>query len=155
MSEWKAPDPAFRERVMARVRTNHFNSFIGFSILTMEPGEVEAELVLEQHHLQQMGFVHGGVTTTMADIVTGFAAYTLTTEKQGVVTVDLKIAFLNPGIGTRLYAKGVVIKAGQKLHFCEAEIWCEGESGRTMIAKASTTMAILNPEDMKRDQPTS
>lgn len=140
----------FVEMVQQKIGGNHFTNFIGFKIHGIEPGRIEGSLDLKEHHLQQMDFVHGGVTATVADIVAGFAAFTLVKKGQGVVTVELKVSYLNPGIGQKLIAIGNVIKAGQRLHFCESELWAQNGDQKIMIAKASGTMAVVNPEDIKR-----
>jgi acyl-coenzyme A thioesterase PaaI-like protein len=41
-----------------------------------------------------------------------------------------------------------VIKRGRKLNFCEAEIWAVDGSNRNLIAKATTTMAVITPQDI-------
>jgi uncharacterized protein (TIGR00369 family) len=143
-------ETAFVEMVQDKIGGNHFTNFIGFAIHTIEAGYIEGTLDLQQHHLQQMEFVHGGVTATLSDIVAGFAAYTLVKKGQGVVTVDLKVSYMNPGQGEKLSAKGFVIKAGSKLFFCESEIYAIKGDKSTLIAKASATMALVTPEDIKR-----
>jgi uncharacterized protein (TIGR00369 family) len=140
----------FVEMVKDKIGGNHFTNYIGFSIHTIQAGLIEGDLDLQQHHLQQMEFVHGGVTATLSDIVAGFAAYTLVKKGQGVVTVELKVSYLNPGQGEKLRAKGYVIKAGSKLFFCESEIYAIKGNTSTLIAKASATMAVVKPEDIKR-----
>lgn len=140
----------FVQMVREKIGGNHFTNFIGFNIHTIEAGCIEGELKLAQHHLQQMEFVHGGVTATVADIVSGFAAFTLVKKGQGVVTVEMKTSYLNPGKGDTLYAVGKVIKAGSRLLFCESEIFTRSQDNSVLIAKASSTMAIVNPEDIIR-----
>jgi uncharacterized protein (TIGR00369 family) len=140
----------FVQMVRDKIGGNHFTNFIGFNIHTIEAGLIEGSLNIEEHHLQQMEFVHGGVTATVSDIVAGFAAFTLVKKGQGVVTVEMKVSYFNPGKGSKLIAKGQVVKAGNRLHFCESELWVENNGQLTQIAKASATMAIINPEDIKR-----
>jgi uncharacterized protein (TIGR00369 family) len=143
-------EPAFVEMVREKIGGNHFTNHIGFNIHTIEAGRVEGELDLAQHHLQQMEFVHGGVTSSLSDIVAGFAAFTLVKKGHGVVTVELKVSYLNPGQGEKLTAKGYVIKAGSKLFFCESEIYSHQGESMLLIAKASATMALVKPEDFNR-----
>jgi uncharacterized protein (TIGR00369 family) len=143
-------ETGFVEMVKDKIGGNHFTNFIGFTIHTIEAGLIEGSLDLQQHHLQQMEFVHGGVTATLSDIVAGFSAYTLVKKGQGVVTVELKVSYLNPGLGEKLTAKGYVIKAGSKLFFCESEIYAVRGNTSTLIAKASATMALVTPHDIKR-----
>jgi uncharacterized protein (TIGR00369 family) len=147
---WKAPELDFEQMVKNKMEGNHFMHDIGFQIHTIESGLIEGDLELKPRHLQQMGFVHGGVTATIADIVAGFAAFTLVKHGQGVVTVDLRISYLNPGKSDKLFAKGYVIKAGQKLFFCESELWTMNNDAKILIAKSSATMAVVNTEDIKR-----
>lgn len=89
-------EPGFIEMVREKISGNHFTNFIGFSIHTIDAGYIEGSLSLEQHHLQQMEFVHGGVTATVSDIVMGFAAFTLVKKGQGVVTVEMKVFLFQP-----------------------------------------------------------
>lgn len=141
--KFEPAEPDFIAMVKDKIGGNHFSQFVGIDIHTIEAGEIQATLNLEQHHRQQMGFVHGGVTATFSDVVMGFAAYTLVKKGQGVVTTDLRISYLNPGVGNQLFARGFVIKAGQKLLFCEAELWMMDGDKRTDIAKASSTMMAV------------
>ena len=137
-------DPNFKERIQHKMLANNFMQYIGFKATQIEAGKISGELILEEHHLQQSKFLHGGVTATLADLVAGFASFTLVNSNQTVVTSDLKIAYLNPGIGQKVLAKGWVIKAGNTLHFAEAEIICVNEGLETLVAKGYLTVAVVN-----------
>jgi uncharacterized protein (TIGR00369 family) len=128
-------------RIRRKLVRQNFMHLVGADLTVITPGRVEAELAMGEQHLQQRGFAHGGLTATMADLVAGFAAVTLVPDNFGVVTSDLKISYLNPGVGQKLKAIGWVLKAGRRLHFCEAEVWCDD----VLIAKASATMAVIEP----------
>lgn len=122
----------------------------GMELVEYGYGTARVELnQLEPRHLQKMGFVHGGVIATMADVVTGFAAFTLTPEDKRVVTAELSVQYFRPGVGERMFGLGKVEKAGQMLHFCEAEIYVESEHVNggepTLIAKAKSIMAVIVP----------
>nr|WP_262906073.1 PaaI family thioesterase [Hymenobacter terricola] len=128
-------------RIRRKLIRQNFMHLIGADLTAIAPGRVEAELRMGEQHLQQRGFAHGGLTATMADLVAGFASVTLIPDNFGVVTSDLKISYLNPGLGQKIKAVGWVLKAGRRLHFCEAEVWCDD----VLIAKASATMAVIEP----------
>jgi len=132
-------EPDLETRIRRKLERQYFMHLIGADLTRIEPGRIEVGLVLGQQHQQQRGFVHGGLTATMADLAAGFAAVTLVPDGVGVVTADLKISYLNPGVGARLRAVGWVLKAGRRLHFCEAEVWCDD----VLIAKATATMAVV------------
>lgn len=114
-----------------------FMHLIGADLTRIEPGRVEAVVPLTPQHQQQLGYAHGGLVATLADLAAGFASVAL--ARRPVVTAELKVSYLNPGIGAQLRAVGWVLKAGRRLHFCEAEVWC----GEVLVAKASATMALL------------
>ncbi|WP_207430027.1 PaaI family thioesterase [Sabulibacter ruber] len=143
----KTFNPEFRDTVKEKLQRQFYMHLLGFEIETIEIGLVEGQLQLEEKHKQHKGFAHGGVIATLADIVMGFAAVTLVPADQHVVTADLKVSYLNPGVGTALFAKGWVLKQGKRLNFCEAEIFTiDGQGEKTLIAKASATMATLAPQ---------
>ena len=132
---------ALQARIRRKLERQHFMHLIGADLTVIAPGRVEAELALQLQHQQQRGFAHGGLVATLADLVAGFAGVTLLPDDVGLVTADLRVSYLHPGVGQRLRAIGWVLKAGRRLHFCEAEVWCDD----LLIAKASATMAVVEP----------
>ena len=142
MPDETTPDhSALEARIRQKLTRQHFMHLIGADLTLITPGRVEAELQMARQHQQQRGFAHGGLIATMADLVAGFAGVTLIPEDHGMVTVELKVSYLHPGVGQKLKAIGYVLKAGRRLHFCEAEVWCD----ELLIAKATATMAVIEP----------
>ncbi|MFQ3214135.1 MAG: hypothetical protein ACJAT1_001406 [Marivirga sp.] len=138
----------YKERVSKFLERQEFMKHIGFKLNVIEEGRTEGTLELKKIHQQQKGLVHGGVTATIADIVAGFAAYTTVPSDCHVVTAEIKISYFKAGVGDKLHAIGYVIKKGRKLSFCEAEVWAINGEERNLIAKASTTMAVIWPSDL-------
>ena len=99
---------------------------------------------------QQHGLIHAGVLMTLADHTCGGAAASTVAEDRDVITVENKISFLRPASGTNLFCRAEVLRTGRNLVFVEAEIMDEGEEGRVMVAKASSTLAVV-PRSMKVD----
>ncbi len=127
--------------------------YLGFEVTLIAEGRLEGELLLGPGHRQHMGFAHGGLIATLCDIVAGLSAVTLVPKEHHVVTVELKVSYLNPGVGEKLLAKGWVLKQGSRLNFCEAEVFVvKGENSPLLIAKASATMATIAPEAIRREE---
>lgn len=146
MSAFVARNPDFRAVIREKMTRQHFLHLIDFDLTDLEPGRVVGRLPLQAKHQQQAGFAHGGLVATVADSVAGFAAVTLAAPGEQVVTVELKISYLHPGIGTALRGVGTVLKAGNTLTFTEAEVWCERDGQPALlIAKASATMMAFRP----------
>ncbi|CAM3597639.1 PaaI family thioesterase [Pontibacter korlensis] len=147
----KTYNPEFEADIREKLERQEFMKLMGFNVTKIEEGRVEGELTLEQKHRQHKGFAHGGVIATLADIVAGFAAVSLVPKNHHVVTAEIKVSYFHPGLGDKLIAKGYVVKQGRKLNFCEAEVYAvKGQEQPLLIAKASTTMATITPEDIAR-----
>lgn len=139
----KSPNISYKELVQEKFKKNKFSHFIGFELTKIEEGFVEGELVLKEQHLQQNNFAHGGIILTLCDVVAGFAAFTMVQNHQHVVTAEIKVSCLRPGIGEKLIARGRVLKPGRQIHFCESELWAVSEGKEQLIAKSSSSMAVM------------
>ena len=133
----------FKERVLEKLKGQEFMKLMGFELTKIEAGRTEGIMPIVKHLEQQDGHVHGGATAVLADIVAGFAAYTLVKEEERVVTAEIKVSYYRPGVGEEIFAKGWVNKAGSKFHFCESEVWVKKGENEKLIAKATTTMAVV------------
>ncbi|MDX1628926.1 MAG: PaaI family thioesterase [Fulvivirga sp.] len=137
----------FKARITKFLERQHFMKHINFSLDVIEKGRTEGWLDIAEIHKQQKGLVHGGVIATLADITAGFAAYTMVPEDHHVVTGEIKVSYFKPGMGEKLHAIGYVVKTGKKINFCEAEVWSVADDKKMLIAKASTSMVTIFPED--------
>lgn len=142
-------NPAYKARIEKFLERQNFMHHIGFELNVIEPGRTEGWMDIQEIHKQQKGLVHGGVTATIADIVAGFAAYTVVPEDHHVVTAEIKISYFSAGVGEKLHAVGRVLKTGRKMNFCEAEVYTITDGKEKLIAKATTTMATILPSDVK------
>ncbi|MDO9074441.1 MAG: PaaI family thioesterase [Rubrivivax sp.] len=111
------------------------------------PGHVTALLSLAHRHRQHTGQAHAGVMATLADHTMGTAAQTLAADGVWAITAELKTSLLRPGVGERLVCEAWVLKAGRTLSFTEAEVYAEGPGPRTLVMKASATMAMVAVRD--------
>lgn len=143
-------NPDYKADIEEKLQRQFFMKLVGFKLDDIQLGVVLGSLKLEEKHLQQNYFVHGGVMATASDIVMGFAAYSLVPKHFGVVTTDLNVSFLNPGIGDTLIAEGRVTKVGGQLIFCEANIFVEKEGNRVHTNRSTSTMFKVDLKSMKR-----
>jgi uncharacterized protein (TIGR00369 family) len=137
-------NPNFKATIKQKLKGQHFMHLIGFDLTRIEFGVVEGQMNLENKHLQQFGFVHGGATSSILDITMGFAAYSVVQIEKGVVTANISIDFLNPGDGDKIIAIGEVEKAGNKLVFTHGRVFTEKDGQRKLIATARSVMAIID-----------
>ena len=116
---------------------------LGVEPVAVGNGRVSTVLPIALRHQQHTGQVHAGVMAAMADHSMGAAAQTLAPAGLWAITAELKTSQLRPGKGERLVCEAVVIKAGRTLSFTEAEVFAESAGRRTLVMKASATMALL------------
>ena len=115
---------------------------LGVEPVAVDEGQVRTELALATRHLQHTGQVHAGVMASLADHSMGAAAQTMAPEGFVILTAELKTSLLRAGRGERLECEARVIKAGRMLSFTEAEVHAVEGSRRTLVMKASATMAV-------------
>ncbi len=111
-------DAADRERLdeLMRESVQGFTAYIGFLPRVLEPGHCEATVEIAPHHLQQDGYVHAGVITTLADHAAGYAAYSVAPPGTRVLSVEFKINLLAPGDGDELVCRAKVLnRNGRRL----------------------------------------
>ena len=131
---------------------NPFLHDLGVEFLEMENGQARLALDLTGRHMNSWQIAHGGVIMTMLDVVMAMAGRSMSSDLKGVVTVEMKTTFLQPGgvPGGRMEARGKAFHQSTTMCFCEGEIW----NGDKLIAKAMGTFKYLrrlkSGENMKK-----
>ncbi len=143
LQEFVVNNPLWKDRLSPLLKGQHFMQQLGLHLTVVEPGYVEAEMPIQPLQRQALGFLHGGISASLCDIVSGIAAFNLVREDQHVVTGEIKISYLNPGIGDRVRAIGWVLKQGRMISFCEADIWVFNGAEEIHVARASSSMVII------------
>lgn len=81
---------------------------------------------------------HGAVVMALLDCSMASAARTTVDEPATAITIEMSVSFMRAGIG-RLTAEGRVLRDGQSLVFCEAEV---RDPGGELVAKALGTYKV-------------
>lgn len=116
---------------------------LGVEATAVAEGRVSTQMAILHKHLQHTGQVHAGVMTSLADHSMGAAAQTMAPDGHWILTAELKVSLLRAGRGDRLLCEAVVLKAGRRVSFTEAEVYAQAADGqRTLVMKASATMAL-------------
>lgn len=115
-----------------------FSALLGIQLEKVEPGFVSLSCKKRDDLTQQVGFIHAGVTTTLADSACGYAALTTMDEGDEVLSVEFKVNMLRPAVGEEIRADARVIKAGKTLTITEATVY-DTQTNKE-IAKMQATM---------------
>ncbi len=112
---------------------------LGASLASVTPGSVAIQAPILPGSLQQQGSAHAGLIFSIADSAAGYSALSMMAEDSEVVTAEIKINLLAPGLGDLLIARGKVIKPGRRLVIATAEVHARAEGQETLIALAQGT----------------
>lgn len=120
-----------------------FIQWMGVELLRIENGICETKLRISPDMLQQDGFAHAGIVTTLADHSCGGAIGSLLSPGEHVLTAELKSNFLRAAKSSELYCRAVCRKRGRSLAFAEASVYGSSDfSEASLIATMSSTLAI-------------
>jgi len=131
-----------------------FGSLLGIQLLEHGEGRAVLEVDLRPELLNSAGVAHGGVTMTLLDVAMAHAARSPgedgQAEHSGVVTIEMKTAFMRPGLG-RLVATGRRQHRTASMAFCEASVV---DAAGQLVAHATGTFKFLKglPAGGKRIQ---
>ena len=116
---------------------------LGIELTGLGRGWCETTVAISPALEQQHGFVHGAVLMAIADHTCGGAAGSTLPEDKEVITVENKVSFLRPAARPVLLCRGQVLRTGRNLVFAEAEVFVERDGSRVIVAKASSTLAVI------------
>lgn len=139
-----------RKQKLKEEYSEGFIAYCGMKAVNLEPGRLEARVAVSDDHRQQDGFIHAGVTATLADHTAGYAAYTMIPEDHRILTIEFKVNFLRPAFGDSLVCRAKVIKPGRKVLICESEVFDQRPEGEVLTAKVLATMASVPASDLEK-----
>ncbi|GAB6073135.1 hypothetical protein JCM14244_15120 [Venenivibrio stagnispumantis] len=117
-----------------------FLEHIGATLEELSKEKAVLSLDVKEYHLQHLGYVHGGVISSLADNTGWYAVISNLPEDKTAVTIEIKINYLKPAKKGILKAIGKVLKLGKKVAFAVVELYADKE----LVAYATGTYAILD-----------
>ncbi|MEO6446879.1 MAG: PaaI family thioesterase [Gemmatimonadaceae bacterium] len=143
-------DRAVDQRIRAAFERQHFMAHLGARLLLVEEGVVEIAVSRREQLLQQHGFLHAGVLTSLLDSACGFAALSRMDAASGVLSVEFKVNLLAPAAGEQFVVRGEVLKAGRSVVVCRGDAFAvNGDARRLIAAMQATMMTVRDRDDVK------
>lgn len=154
MSSTEDRAPSTRPDAAARIRASFarqsFMSLLGAELARVEPGVVEIAIARRNDLLQQHGFLHAGVLTSLLDSACGYSALTIMDGESGVMSIEFKVNLLAPAAGDRFLVRGEVLKAGRTVVVCRGDAFAlEGERPRLVAAMQASMMAVRGRDGVR------
>ena len=139
---FKPANPDFAAIVRGSFATQGLMQLIGATLERVEPGEVDIALPFRGDLTQQHAFLHGAVTTAIADSAAGYAALSLMPAGSEVLSIEFKINLLRPATGPRFLAEGRVVKAGKTITVSRSDVFGYADNKPIHIATLLATMIM-------------
>jgi uncharacterized protein (TIGR00369 family) len=143
MATFTPRDASWDRKVRESFERQAFMKHLGARIVELAPGRVVLELDGRPELTQQDGYLHAGVSASIADSAGGYAAYSLYPAGTAVLSVEFKINLLAPARGSRLRALGEVLKSGRTLTICRLEVHSVEPGGDVLCAAGQQTLICL------------
>lgn len=117
----------------------NFLDYIGCVVEQSDKEGAVLSIEIGQEHLQHLGYIHGGVISTLADNTGWFVIEPFLNETQTAMTQELTVNYLYPGKAKSLKAVGKLVNMSKRSAFVSVELYCDS----TLIATSSSHLAIL------------
>jgi uncharacterized protein (TIGR00369 family) len=134
-----ASDPEYEKTVFECFRRQKFMKFIGAELLRVLPGFCTLQLKHRERMAHDTSGFHPGVIGALADSAGEFAALSLLPPDSSLATTEYKLNLLAPARGDVLVAHGKVVKSGQTMTVCTAEIYVRKDRSQNLCAMALMT----------------
>jgi uncharacterized protein (TIGR00369 family) len=143
MTEFTPKDPDFAAKVRDSFARQPFMRTIGAELVRVAPGFCEITLPFRPELCQQHGYLHAGVTTTLADNAAGYAAFSLMPADSSVLSVEFKINLIAPAQGEHFLARATVEKPGRTLTVVRADVFDVQDGQERCVATMLATLMCL------------
>jgi uncharacterized protein (TIGR00369 family) len=143
LNDFQPRDANYRERVRKSFRRQKFMKTLGAELVKVEPGFCEIRLPYREALEQQHGFMHAGAVGAIADSAGGYAAYTLMSQNDSVLSVEYKLNLLEPAQGEAVIARGRVVRSGRTLAVCQVDVFALRDGVESLCATMQQTVMRL------------
>src|SRR6202142_4733576 len=124
------------EQWRRRLQQNSTSRQMGFTLAKATRGRVRLQMKVDARHLQVHGVVHGGVLAALADTAGGLASYMACPLGTRVVTIEMKINYLEAVERGTLEADARVVRSGKHIAVVDCDV---RDENRRLVAKALMT----------------
>ena len=110
-----------------------FHQHLGLQIRTTGEGKASGELPFRPELIGDptRPAIHGGVLSTMADALGGFAVWSGLSIDDRVSTIDLRVDYLAPAGPDAIFGEAEVVRVGNRVAVADIELW---QGDRRMVA---------------------
>jgi uncharacterized protein (TIGR00369 family) len=109
--------------------------FLGFRLIDWKDGFSRLEMPVRGEHRNTVGYLHGGVITSLLDIAGAVAGSYGNAQDFVSITVNLNVNFMAPHQADTVVAEGELVRATSSLFFAQARLF---DPERNMLCATAT-----------------
>ena len=121
---------------------NPFFRLMAIDIDAYGNGEAQISMEVRPDMCNGVGWLQGGIFTSLADEAMALALYTILEEDEGIATISESTSFIQGVRNGRVTAVGSVIKKGRAVAFTEGYVK-KSDSG-TILSKTSASFTVIH-----------
>lgn len=111
--------------------------YLGFKLIDWKEGYARLEMPVRSDHRNTVGFLHGGVISSLLDIAGAVAGSFGDAIENVSITVNLNVNFMAPHQADTVVAEGELVRKTTSLFFAEARL-LDPENNRLCAAATGT-----------------
>ena len=111
--------------------------YLGFKLIDWKEGYARLEMMVRSDHRNTVGFLHGGVISSLLDIAGAVAGSYGDAIESVSITVNLNVNFMAPHQADTVVAEGELVRKTTSLFFAEARL-LDPENNRLCAAATGT-----------------
>ena len=96
--------------------------FLGFRLIDWKKGFARLEMPVRKNHRNTVGFLHGGVISSLLDIAGAVAGSYGDARDSVSITVNLNVNFMSPHEAKKVIAEGELVRATTSLFFAQSRL---------------------------------
>lgn len=97
--------------------------FLGFRLTAWKEGFARLEMPVRTEHRNTVGYLHGGVISSLLDVSGAVAGSYGISNDFVSVTINLNCTFMSPHKAVNAVAEGELVRATKSLFFCQAKLY--------------------------------
>ena len=96
--------------------------FLGFRLVDWRTGYAKLEMRVREEHRNTVGYLHGGVISSLLDIAGAVAGSYGDAREAVSITVNLNVNFMAPHQAATVVAEGELVRTTSSLFFAQARL---------------------------------
>jgi acyl-CoA thioesterase len=139
-------DAGLQESYLERIRkygrdTNPFFRLMGIEVEEIGDGRAYLTMQVRQDMHNGVGWMQGGIFTSLADEAMALALYTRTTPEERIATISETTSFIRGEKEGPVVGVGWVVRKGRRVAFLEGEVR-KGDRGGEVLARTSASFLL-------------